>query len=101
MQRSCVDVNSPYKRNCWANSVGPLYQSLSEEQIDNIVNGRDIYKKTSQITRSPNSEVNFFLQNEKIHEKNENVAVSLNSKEICQDPVIKHNVVFNPALDNE
>ncbi len=27
-QRSCADVNSPCKRKCWTNSVGPLYQSL-------------------------------------------------------------------------
>ncbi len=24
MQRSCTDVNSPYKRKCWTNSGGPL-----------------------------------------------------------------------------
>ena len=23
-QRSCADVNSPYKRKCWTNSVVPL-----------------------------------------------------------------------------
>ncbi len=27
-QRSCVDMNSPYKRKCWINSVVPLDQSL-------------------------------------------------------------------------
>ena len=28
MQRSCSDVNSPYKRKCWTNSGGPLVNSL-------------------------------------------------------------------------
>ncbi len=28
MQRSCADVNSPYKRKCWTNSGGPLVNSL-------------------------------------------------------------------------
>ncbi len=28
MQRSCADMNSPYKRKCWANSGGPLVNSL-------------------------------------------------------------------------
>ncbi len=28
MQRPCADVNSPYKRKCWTNSVGPLVYSL-------------------------------------------------------------------------
>jgi hypothetical protein len=27
MQRSCADVNSPYQRNCWTNSGGPLINS--------------------------------------------------------------------------
>jgi hypothetical protein len=27
-QRSCADVNSPYKRKCWTNSGGPLVNSL-------------------------------------------------------------------------
>jgi hypothetical protein len=27
MQRSCADVNSPYKRKCWTNG-GPLFNSL-------------------------------------------------------------------------
>ncbi len=37
MQRSCADVNSPYKRKCWTNSGGPLVNSL--------LWGKDMYKK--------------------------------------------------------
>jgi len=29
-QRSCVHVNSP---SCWTNSLGPLYQSFSEDEL--------------------------------------------------------------------
>jgi len=28
VQRSCADMNSPYKRKCWTNSGGPLVNSL-------------------------------------------------------------------------
>ncbi len=29
MQRSCADMNSPYKRKCWTNSGGPLVNSFT------------------------------------------------------------------------
>jgi hypothetical protein len=30
MQRSCADVNSPYRRKCWTNSGGPLQYTVKK-----------------------------------------------------------------------